>query len=256
LCVLNFAHHTTSTGGSDIPVMPIRETASSSDQSSETNLSSSTTTITPNMSTTKYRHYRHPLRLPTFWRDHPYIRTTGRKTRRRRFVDVHGVMRTLHARAEKPFRVLGQEITLFRKYKNTNCGTGAMLSVSNLPLKMMQEELLVAINRSQSTSDSRYVCLFPFSLKQLSFLSGLILGPESKYAFFIYLNESYVEQIEYSLASSYHGPGANSAHRTCGELSIQLVLRVFGERSRAPKITRSSDLWRNPQGVHTVPEIL
>ena len=130
-------------------VMPIRETASSSD------------------------HYRHPLRLPTFWRDHPYIRTTGRKTRRRRFVDVHGVMRTLHARAEKPFACWGGRSSCFGSNKNTNRGTGAMIFVSNLPLKTMQEELLEAINRFQSTSDSRYVCFFPFSLKQLSFLSGL-----------------------------------------------------------------------------------
>jgi hypothetical protein len=40
--------------------------------------------------------------------------------------------------------------------------------------------------------------------------------------------------IEKSPMSSYHGPGANSAPRTCGE---QLVLWVFGERPRALEIT-------------------
>jgi hypothetical protein len=38
-----------------------------------------------NRSTTKHRQSRHPLRLPTFWRGHVHIRTTGRKTRGRRF---------------------------------------------------------------------------------------------------------------------------------------------------------------------------
>jgi len=58
---------------------------------------------------------------------------------------MHGVKRTLHAYAEKPLRVRGQKIIMFRKYKNTNRGTeGGDIYVrgSNFPLNSTQEELL------------------------------------------------------------------------------------------------------------------
>ena len=103
--------------------MPIREASSLGDQSTETNLSSSTTTITLNT-----------VGLPSIpsqpisglssnvlarSRVYLYNRTEDAQTLRAR---RHAHLACIQY-AEKPLRVLGQKVIVFRKYKNTNRGT-------------------------------------------------------------------------------------------------------------------------------------
>jgi hypothetical protein len=65
-----------------LPVMSIPEASSSNNQSTETEPSSSSTTTdrNTNRSASEHRQSRHPPRLPTVWRGHAHIHTTGRKT--------------------------------------------------------------------------------------------------------------------------------------------------------------------------------
>lgn len=56
----------------------------------------------------------------------------------------------------------------------------------------------------------------PHSLEQLEFLSGLIIGPGSNYALFVYSDEDRVEKIsrvhQATPTGSHHPPGAKPTH--------------------------------------------
>jgi hypothetical protein len=152
-----------------LPVMSI-PTSSSSDQNTKTDLYSSsfstTTAITltglpPNTAKADIR--------PVFQRfgevARIHLHPDGNEANVV-FVDVHGVKRTLHAYAERPIRVRGREIIVFRKSTTTNnevvsgvhttatpsqatqtgeARDGGVLFVSDFPPTMTQEELIEAL---------------------------------------------------------------------------------------------------------------
>lgn len=135
---------------------------------------------------------------------------------RHSFVDVHGIKRTLHTYAKKPLCIWDREIIMFHKYMEMNKVSGmdhtdtpswAMwneqgrddraIFVSNISLTTMQEELLEPLEliwRYKQIVMYMFFVLPP--LKQVGCLRGVvIIGPGSKYAYLIYLNEGHVEEI-------------------------------------------------------------
>jgi hypothetical protein len=95
----------------------------------------------------------------------------------------------------------------------------------------VQEELLQAMVQFGKWS---CVCSLPSPLQEVVFLSGLIIGPSSKYAFFVYLNEDRVDQ---ALMGSYHPLGAEPTHRMHQEppvrfcpLTLWGTLKSLGDR--------------------------
>ena len=148
-----------------LPVMSIPEISSSSDQNTETDPSSSTTTITltglpPNTVKADIRPVFQPFGEIT----RIFVQPDGRRADVV-FADVHGVKSTLHAYAEKPLHVRGREIIVFRKYTKMNKVSGLhtdadtpsrvtrneqgrydrTIFVSDFPPTTMQEELLEAL---------------------------------------------------------------------------------------------------------------
>ncbi|KAF8492390.1 hypothetical protein F5888DRAFT_911356 [Russula emetica] len=86
--------------------------------------------------------------------------------------DIHFVKRTLHAYAEKPFRVQEREIILFPTRTEQGRDDGATF-MSNFPPTMTQEEL--------SEAERKY--------------EQFVMRPGSKYAYFIYSNDDHVGEI-------------------------------------------------------------
>ena len=138
---------------------------------------------------------------------------------------MDGVKRTLYANAEQPMHVRGREITVFRKKtQNENGGTegndesvadtdadadaasrattarqgdNRTIFVSRFPRNTTQEELsevLEPLGKYERLIMRMSSALCTFS-SSWGFLSGLIIGPNSKCAFFIYSSEDRVEQI-------------------------------------------------------------
>jgi hypothetical protein len=134
------------------------------------------------------------------------------------FMDGQGAKRTLHAYAEEPFFVRGQEIAVFRKCASessagingcqanatTNAtrakqdwgdGTGVIF-VSQYPPGTTQDELSEAFSRF-----GRYEKFVTRMYNNLCHFSSVLTeriahaGPGSRYAYFVYSSDDYVEQI-------------------------------------------------------------
>ena len=102
------------------------------------------------------------------------------------FVDDHGVKRTLHAYAERPIRVRGREITVFRSSMTMNDemvdtaspsqatptggGGGGVIFVSDFPPKMTQEDLIEALEPfGEYKKFVMRMSFFAFTLWQVGF---------------------------------------------------------------------------------------
>jgi hypothetical protein len=203
-----------------LPVRSIPETSFSGDQNTETTPSSSSTTKTVTLTNLPPNTVKADIR-PFFQRFGEITRIFVQQDERHAdvvFADVHGVKRTLHAYAEKPLRVRGREIVMFRKYTkikkvsdmDTDSDTPSAtrteqgrddggIFVSNFPPTTTQEEILEALGpfgKYEQFVMRMSFALLSVSLKQVGFLSGLIIiGPGSKRAHFIYSNEDRVEDI-------------------------------------------------------------
>jgi RNA recognition motif. (a.k.a. RRM, RBD, or RNP domain) len=154
-----------------LPVTPVYDLPSSSsiNQNTETDppASSSSTTTTTTVTLTNLPPYTDKIDIrPVFERfgevTGMYVQLDGRRADVV-FADVSGVKRALHAYAEKPLRVRGREITVFRKHTGTNKVSGmdvdastratrterdlegGAIFVSNFPPTTTQEELLEAL---------------------------------------------------------------------------------------------------------------
>jgi hypothetical protein len=149
------------------------------------------------------------------------------------FADVHGVRRTLHAYAEKPLRVRGKEIIVFRKQKRADleggdeepdfgAGVGAAwregsfrtpasssshtrygqgrgdgaIFVSSFPPGTTPGELAEVLAQfgkyERMVMRMQFLC---FSFCVLLSKLVVIIGPDSKYAFFVYSSEHRAEEV-------------------------------------------------------------
>jgi hypothetical protein len=176
-----------------LPVMsiPEPETSPSSDLNTETDLfssSSSSTTTTVKLIYLPKNTVEADI-LPVFNRfgeiAHISVRPQGRRGEVV-FADVHGVTRTLHASAEEPLRVRGDEIIVFRKYVEVDTvsdmdtdtdtpwqatGTerghnGGVIFVSDLPRMSTEEELAEALELFGAYEN--FVMRMSFALLSLS----------------------------------------------------------------------------------------
>ena len=155
-----------------LPVTPVYDLPSSSsiNQNTETDpssSSSSSSTTTTTVTLTNLPPYTDKIDIrPVFERFGEvtgiYVQLDGRSADVV-FADVSGVKRALHAYAEKPLRVRGREITVFRKHTGTNKVSGmdadaptratrterdlegGAIFVSNFPPTTTREELLEAL---------------------------------------------------------------------------------------------------------------
>ena len=135
------------------------------------------------------------------------------------FADIHGVKRTLHAYAEKPLRVKGREIFVFRRYSEmrkepsvpslpTPGRDDGTIFVANFPPSSTEEELSKALEPFGKVEQIMMRMSFSLLLS-LSQTSGpsertcYIIGPGSKYAYLVYPNKDHVER---TLKDHHHNP--------------------------------------------------
>jgi hypothetical protein len=110
-----------------------------------------------------------------------------------------------------------------RKYKITNRGTEGNDICVYLPSQEDARGTVGGTGSARKVRATRDSYVSYLSLKQLGFLS-LIIDPESKYAFFIFERGLCRENLYQRVPITVRG---RTVHRTCGEPSIQLVLRFF-----------------------------
>ena len=137
------------------------------------------------------------------------------------FADVHGVKRTLHAYAEQPLHVRGQEIIVFRKstrqasvgvhnHDNASAdiawrGTSHLgaaeqddarrvIFVSNFPQDATREELWEAL-APFGKHEGFVMRMYPASLSLAESSLSELVGPDSKFAYFMYASDDRVENI-------------------------------------------------------------
>jgi hypothetical protein len=146
------------------------------------------------------------------------------------FADAGAVSKVLHAYAERPLRVRGQEIVVFRKrssqrgpavrvgtlhgtarrgYEKDVEGDGAIF-VSNFPAGTTQEEVLDALaplGKNEGIvmrtwfspcTPAFFVFVFRFLLSRVRvclFLSPILTGPGSKYAYVMYSSNDRAEDV-------------------------------------------------------------
>ncbi|KAI0289132.1 hypothetical protein BC826DRAFT_636595 [Russula brevipes] len=120
------------------------------------------------------------------------------------FADVHGLRRTLHAYADEPIRVRGQEITVFRKHaREAGLSLGAhSVAAENAVLRDKSTSHSFA---EQGESDGAiFVTDFPLDTTQEELSEALgslgkyerfVMRPDSKYAYFVYQNDDPVKHI-------------------------------------------------------------